>query len=64
MKSTKVEIHGILHLDVDCEKLSEFDVEACHLTLATHFRECFDRTFIVGNRVTDCTDCSVAVEVS
>ena len=64
MKSTKVELHAILHFDQNREALTDEDVEALRLRLADVFREEFDRMTLVGGVLANCTDCSVGVEVT
>lgn len=64
MKSTKVEIHAILYIDIDPDELTEADKEKMREDTAVRFRDEFDQVFSFGRALLSCENCSVGVEVT
>jgi len=64
MKSTKVEIHGILYLDIDPDDLPEGGLEDLRKGMEIRFRDEFGGRCSVGRAIATCEECSVSVEVS
>lgn len=64
MRSTKVEFHAILYLDIDPDEITELDKGRLREEMAVRFRDEFDRVFSFNRALLSCENCSVGVEVT